>query len=139
MRMGNAMEKWNEVHMITQAAEYLMLMNEETTEIPEEYFDYPGYSLNIYTDDADELPEEFNGIEGQIPLKKLVIELVRERDDKTVETVIIDKLSYEEQDYNKNFFHTTLPGNAEQSNADCGLRRLGRRYGMLVLRPLPLG
>lgn len=99
MRMGNAMEKWNEVHMITQAAEYLMLMNEETTEIPEEYFDYPGYSLNIYTDDADELPEEFNGIEGQIPLKKLVIELVRERDGKTVETVIIDRLSYEEQDY----------------------------------------
>ena len=99
LRMGNAMEKWNEVHMITQAAEYLMLMDEETTEIPQEFFDYPGYSLNVYTDDAEGLPEEFNGIEGQIPLKKLVIELVRERDGKTVETVIIDRFSYEEQDY----------------------------------------
>ena len=99
LRMANAVEKWNEVHMITQAAEYIMLMSEENTEIPEEFFDYPGYSLNIYTDDADDLPEDFNGIEGQIPLKKLVIELVRERDGKTVETVIIDRLSYEEQDY----------------------------------------
>ena len=99
LRMGNAMEKWQEVHAVTQAAEYLMLMDEETTEIPEEFFNYDGYTINAYTDDADELPEEFNGIEGQIPLKKLVIELVRERDGKTVETVIIDRLSYEEQDY----------------------------------------
>lgn len=99
LRMGSAMEKWQDVHAVTQAAEYLMLMNEDTTEIPEEFFNYPDYTLNIYTDDADDLPEEFNGIEGQVPLKKLVIELVRERDGKTVETVIIDRLSYEEQDY----------------------------------------
>ena len=99
LRMGSAMEKWQDVHVVTQAAEYLMLMNEDTTEIPEEFFNYPDYTLNIYTDDADDLPEEFNGIEGQVPLKKLVIELVRERDGKTVETVIIDRLSYEEQDY----------------------------------------
>ena len=99
LRMGSAMEKWQDVHAVTQAAEYLMLMNEDTTEIPEEFFNYPDYTLNIYTDDADDLPEEFNGIEGQVPLKKLVIELVRERDGKTVETVIIDRLSYEEQDH----------------------------------------
>ncbi|MBQ4314942.1 MAG: prepilin-type N-terminal cleavage/methylation domain-containing protein, partial [Lentisphaeria bacterium] len=55
LRMGNAMEKWQEVHAVTQAAEYLMLMDEETTEIPEEFFDYPGYTVNAYTDDADDL------------------------------------------------------------------------------------
>ena len=96
LRVANAMEKWEQVHIVTQAAEYLMLMDEETTEIPEEYFPYENYTLNAYYDDADDLPEEFNGIEGQRPLKKLVIELVRESDGKTVETVIIDRLSYEE-------------------------------------------
>ena len=32
-----------------------------------------------------------------------------------------------------------MPGDVEQSNSDRGLRRLGRWYGMLVLRSLPLG
>ena len=47
--------------------------------------------------------------------------------------------SYEEKDYNKNLFHTTLSGNVEQFIYDCGLGSMGRRYGMLVLQPLPLG
>ena len=97
LRVANAMEKWEQVHVITQAAEYLMLMDEETTEIPEEYFPYENYTINAYNDDADDLPEEFDGIEGQLPLKKLVIELVRDSDGKVVETVIIDRLSYEEE------------------------------------------
>lgn len=46
---------------------------------------------------------------------------------------------HEEKDLNKNFFHTALPDNAKQFISDCGLGRLGRRYGMLVLQPLPLG
>ena len=97
LRVANAMEKWEQVHVITQAAEYLMLMDEETTEIPEEYFPYENYTINAYNDDADDLPEEFDGIEGQLPLKKLVIELVRDSDGKVVETVIIDRLSYEDE------------------------------------------
>lgn len=97
LRVANAMEKWEQVHVITQAAEYLMLMDEETTEIPEEYFPYENYTINASNDDADDLPEEFDGIEGQLPLKKLVIELVRDSDGKVVETVIIDRLSYEEE------------------------------------------
>ena len=99
MKVGNAVEKWNDVHAITQAAEYLLLMDENTTEVPEEFFPYPGYTLNVSTDDAEGLPEELNGIEGQVPLKKLVIELVRERDNKSVEKVIIDRLSYEEENF----------------------------------------
>ena len=63
----------------------------------EKYFPYENYTINAYNDDADDLPEEFDGIEGQIPLKKLVIELTRESDGKVVETVIIDRLSYEEE------------------------------------------
>lgn len=97
LRVANAVEKWEQVHIITQATEYLMLMDEETTEIPEEYFPYENYTINAYNDDADDLPEEFDGIEGQLPLKKLVIELVRDSDGKVVETVIIDRLSYEDE------------------------------------------
>ena len=97
LRVANAVEKWEQVHIITQATEYLMLMDEETTESPEEYFPYENYTINAYNDDADDLPEEFDGIEGQLPLKKLVIELVRDSDGKVVETVIIDRLSYEDE------------------------------------------
>ena len=97
LRVANAVEKWEQVHIITQATEYLMLMDEETTEIPEEYFPYENYTINAYNDDADDLPEEFDGIEGQLPLKKLVIELVRDSDGKVVETIIIDRLSYEDE------------------------------------------
>ena len=52
--------------------------------------------MNVENSEPDDLPEEFSNIEGQAELKKLVIELVRNRDGKTVERVIVDRFSYED-------------------------------------------
>ena len=41
------------------------------------------------------LPETYTNIVGQIPLKACEIELVRQRDGKTVDSIIVDKFSYE--------------------------------------------
>ena len=97
LKISRAREKWEEMHMLTQAAEYLLLHNEETTEIPPEFFPYPGYEINCTYDDAEGLPEEFENLTGQIPLKQCRIELIRSSDHKTVESVIIDRFGYEEE------------------------------------------
>ena len=96
LKISRASEKWQEMHMLTQAAEYLLLHNEETTEIPPEFFPYPDYEINCTYDDAEGLPEEMENLTGQIPLKQCRIELIRNRDHKTVDTIVIDRFSYEE-------------------------------------------
>ena len=96
LKISRASEKWMEMHMLTQAAEYLLLHNEETTEIPPDFFPYPDYEINCTYDDAEGLPEELENLTGQIPLKQCRIELIRNRDHKTVESIIVDRFSYEE-------------------------------------------
>lgn len=96
LRISRAAEKWNEMHMLTQAAEYLLLHGEDITEIPAEFFPYEGYEINCSYDDAEGLPEDLNNLTGQVPLKQLKIELIRTRDHKTVDSIIIDRFSYEE-------------------------------------------
>ena len=101
LKISRAAEKWKEMHMLTQAAEYLLLHDEETTEIPAEFFPYPDYEINCTYDDAEGLPEELENLTGQIPLKQCKIELIRSRDHKTVESVIIDRFSYSEDSNNE--------------------------------------
>lgn len=97
LQMANAQEKWQQQHAINQAAEYLLMLDGEETDVPEEFFPYAEiYTLNVENSEPDDLPEEFSNIEGQAELKKLVIELVRNRDGKTVERVIVDRFSYED-------------------------------------------
>ena len=96
LKIGRAVEMWENMHMVTQAAEYLLLHDEETTEIPPEFFPYPGYEINCSYDDAEGLPEELENLTGQIPLKQCRIELVRTADHKTLETVIVDRFGYGE-------------------------------------------
>ena len=96
LKIGRAVEAWENMHMVTQAAEYLLLHNEETTEIPPEFFPYPGYEIACSYDDAEGLPEELENLTGQVPLKQCRIELIRTSDHKTLETVIVDRFGYGE-------------------------------------------
>ena len=96
LKIGRALETWENMHMVTQAAEYLLLHDEETTEIPPEFFPYPGYEITCSYDDAEGLPEELENLTGQIPLKQCRIELIRTADHKTLETVIVDRFGYGE-------------------------------------------
>ncbi len=96
-KVAAAAEKWQAEHMLAQAAEYLMLMNDEDTTVTEEFFPYPGYSVEVVCDDAAELPEDYNNLVGQLPLKCWNISVIRNSDGKTVAAVNIDRISYEEE------------------------------------------
>ena len=96
-QMGDAMEQWQSEHMLAQAAEYLMLQNEDGAEVPEDFFPYPGYSVEVVCGDAEGLPEEYGEIEGQLPLKRWNIAVIRNRDGKRMAEVNIDRIDYDAQ------------------------------------------
>ena len=93
-------DKWRHEHMLAQAAEYLMLVDEEHSSVPDEFFPYPGYSVEVTIDEAQELPEDYNNLVGQLPLKCWNIAIVRQADAETVASVNIDRISYDDEDAN---------------------------------------
>ena len=95
-----AADKWRHEHMLAQAAEYLMLVDEENASVPDEFFPYPGYSVEVEIDDAEDLPEEYNELVGQLPLKCWNISIVRQSDAESVASVNIDRISYDEENTN---------------------------------------
>jgi prepilin-type N-terminal cleavage/methylation domain-containing protein len=95
-RLIKAKERWQHAHMAAQAAEFFLLQpSEDPADIELDFFDYPGYKAVCYYTDPEELPEEFNNLELQAPLRSCVIELIRTSDDKTLETLIIDRIMYD--------------------------------------------
>lgn len=97
-RLIRAKERWQNLHMLTQAAEYyLMHPGEETGDMSYEFFDYPGYKVICYYTDAEDLPEEFSGLDNQAPLRSCIIELIRVDGDLTLEKLIIDRIMYDEE------------------------------------------
>ena len=95
VRVADSVEKWESEHMLAQAAEYLLLRNEDGAEVPEEFFPYPGYSAEVVCDDAEGLPEEYSELDGQLPLKRWNIAVVRDSDGKRMAEVNIDRIDYD--------------------------------------------
>lgn len=96
-RVANAVEKWESEHMLAQAAEYLMLQSEDSATVPEEFFPYYGYSVEVVCEEAEGLPEDYGDQEGQLPLRRWNIGIVRDRDGKTVAAVNIDRIGYDDE------------------------------------------
>ena len=96
-QMGSAMEQWKSEHMLAQAAEYLMLQNEDGATVPEEFFPYPGYSVEVACSEAEGLPEDYCELEGQLPLKRWNVAVVRDYDGKRMAEVNIDRIDYDDQ------------------------------------------
>ena len=94
---GGAMEQWRNEHMLAQAAEYLMLQNEDGAEVPEEFFPYPGYSVEVVCGDPEGLPEDYCDLEGQLPLKRWNIAIVRNSDGEKTAEVNIDRIDYDDK------------------------------------------
>ena len=99
LRIAHAETQWREMHMLTQGAEYLlMIADTESLKVPDEVFPYPDYLIDCTVEDAEGLPEELDGQTGQLPLKKWTISLIRTSDRKVRQSVTIDRLGYEEAD-----------------------------------------
>ena len=94
-KVADAVQSWESEHMLAQAVEYIMLQNEESSSVPEEFFPYPGYSVEVVCDDAEGLPEEYSELDGQLPLKRWNIAVVRDSDGKRMAEVNIDRIDYD--------------------------------------------
>ena len=103
LRVAAAREKWERTHRLMQAAEYLLLAYDETDlSVPEDFFPYQDVVIDAVNEDLPDgaLPEEFTGLDGQLPLKTLRIDLLRAADREVLDTLRIDRFSYEEEDAN---------------------------------------
>ena len=99
LRIADAEEKWLEMHKLIQATEYFLLAgNPEEPNIPDDFFPYPGYSVEFNIEDAEGLPDDYKDIEGQLPLKKWEIKLIRHSDGAERGSVIVDRLGYEDEE-----------------------------------------
>ena len=78
-------------------ADQLQQKKEDDISIPEEIFDYPDYyPVVTFQELVDQLPEELDDQQGQVPLIGVKIEIVRQNDKKTVTEIIVDRFDYEE-------------------------------------------
>ena len=96
-RIAASYEKWERMHMLAQAAEYYMLMGEDPGGIPEDFFPYKGYRITVTYEDVpdDQIPDDYNNLLGQLPLKCMVVNLERDGDGKLLDQLKIDRISYE--------------------------------------------
>lgn len=96
-RLLKAQQKWEHFHMLSEAAEYMLLQEAEDPDLPtEEFWDYPGYKIVCSHEDVEDLPEEFTGISGQAVLKCMVLELVDTSTEQVVDTLRIDRIDYDD-------------------------------------------
>ncbi len=94
-RISVAEERWREMHMLTQGAEYILLTGTESDlSVPDDVFPYSDYLIDCSVDEVEEIPEEFTGQENQIPLKKWTVKLIKASDRSERLKVIIDRFDY---------------------------------------------
>ena len=87
---------WTRTHMLIQAAEYHMLMQqEEPPAITDTFFPYDDYRVDVTWEEIEGLPEEYTGLTNQKQLRAMVLSLVRQQDGHEVDKIIIDRLDYE--------------------------------------------
>ena len=97
VRIAKAVEKWKEMHCLTQGAEYLLLAGDpEDPVVPEDFFPYPEYTIECEVADAEGLPDDYNELDGQLPLKKWTISLLRTSDGTLRNKVVIERFGYED-------------------------------------------
>ena len=100
-RLAKADEGWHNMHMLTQAAEYVLLHNATVDDVEDDFFPYKDYQVRItYEDVTDEqIDDDFKSIEGQLPLELCVIELfnMKATGKESVGTLEIERIIYEDE------------------------------------------
>lgn len=95
-RVDKAYNAWERMHLLSQAAEYcLLFIDEEPPDMPDDIFESNVYDIEIYYEEAENLPEDFNDLVGQAPLRTLVLDLVEKQSRQVVDTLRIDRIDYE--------------------------------------------
>ena len=99
-RIGKANEEWHNMHMLTQAAEYILLHNATVESIDKDFFPYDDYEVRISYDEVrdEQIDEDFQSISGQLPLELCTIELLslKSTGKETVGELNIERIIYED-------------------------------------------
>jgi len=101
-RLAKADEGWHNMHMLTQAAEYVLLHAADVVvDVEEDFFPYRDYQVRITYEDVDDeqIHDDFRSIEGQLPLELCVIELfnLKSTGKETVGTLEIERIVYDDE------------------------------------------
>ena len=101
-RIAKADEAWHNMHMLTQAAEYVLLHNATVDSIDKDFFPYDQYEIRItYEDVTDaQIDDEYMSITDQLPLKCCVIELInlKSTGKETVGKLEIERIVYDDEE-----------------------------------------
>ncbi len=103
-RIAKAEESWHNMHMLTQAAEYVLLHggNSGVDGVDREFFPYRDYQINvIYEGEVtdEQIADDFRSINGQLPLELCVIELVNLKTSgkEVVGTLELERIIYDDE------------------------------------------
>ena len=88
-RMMKSISRWEEQHMLNQAAEYYLLAGPKE-QIPREFFPYEGYRAECIIQKA-ELPEDVDAEVGAWRFVKLVITIYN-KENQPVNSLEMDKI-----------------------------------------------
>ena len=101
-RIAKADEAWHNMHMLTQAAEYVLLHRPDVVDsIDRDFFPYRDYRIDIsYAPvEDDQIDDEFSSITDQLPLELCTIELInlKSTGKETVGTLEIERIIYDDE------------------------------------------
>ena len=101
-RIAKAEESWHTMHMLTQAAEYVLLHRAEAVDsVDRDFFPYRDYRIDISYDEVDDMQidDDFDSISGQLPLDLCTIELIslKSSGKETVGTLEIERIIYDDE------------------------------------------
>jgi len=100
-RIAKAEEEWRNMHMLTQAAEYVLLHISEVDSIDRDFFPWRDYQVNISYDEVidEQIDEDYMSINGQLPLELCTIELynLKSTGKESVGTLEIERIIYEDE------------------------------------------
>ncbi len=103
-RIAKADEGWHHMHMLTQAAEYVLLHRADVVDsIDREFFPYQDYRVDIsYEEVTDEqIYDDFKSITDQLPLDLCIIELISLKSSgrETVGRLEIERIIYDDEGF----------------------------------------
>ena len=100
-RIAKADEEWHTMHMLTQAAEYVLLHKADVVDgVDRDFFPYTDYQVRIdYEEVIDpQIDDDFKSINGQLPLELCTIELLnlKSTGKETAGILEIERIIYED-------------------------------------------
>ena len=101
-RIAKADEAWHNMHMLTQAAEYVLLHRADVVDsVDRDFFPYRDYRVDISYEEVndEQIDDDFKSINGQLPLDLCVIELfnLKATGKESVGTLEIERIVYDDE------------------------------------------